>query len=94
MERTYPVNALQKDAAAVRCSAREDLARLTADGHGMHESAAEEAFEHHAQGDADNLFDQRIAEAIRRGDEAIARGEAYTPEKAWKMIRASRAKQS
>lgn len=93
MERAYQIGTLQKDAAAVRRSAQEDLVRQTSDGHGMHVSAAEEVFEYHAQGNVGNLLDQRIAEAIRRGDDAIARGETYTPEEAWEMIHAGKAKQ-
>jgi predicted transcriptional regulator len=89
MEKIYPISALQKDAGAVRRDAQEDLIRLTVDGRGMYVFATEEVFENYVQRKIEEaLLDQRIAETIKRGDEAISRGEVYTPEEAWDMIHA------
>ena len=70
MQAIYPISALQKNAAAVRRDASEDIVRLTVDGRGMYVFATEEVFENYVQRQVDEALYER--EAMRVLDRAVA----------------------
>lgn len=87
MQAIYPISALQKDAAAVRRDASEDIVRLTVDGRGMYVFATEEVFEDYVQRQVDEALCEREAMDVldRAMDDAEA-GRLVPAEEDWKSL--------
>lgn len=87
MQAIYPISALQKDAAAVRRDASEDIVRLTVDGRGMYVFATEEVFEDYVQRQVDEaLYEREAMDVLDRAMDDAEAGRLVPAEEDWKSL--------